>query len=71
MVSLVEAVMVGFLVLLVFVIWLIARKAALRFFVQVGVGLAAALLAHRAGWSDALAFMGVGMTLSLIYYMGK
>jgi hypothetical protein len=65
------AIAVGFFLFLGLVVYIIARQRAVRFLLQAGVGLLAAYLLHLAGWSEVMAFIGAGMTLSLAYFMGK
>jgi hypothetical protein len=68
-VGLIETVAIGFLVFLVLVIYIIARQNATKFIFQVVLALILAYGAHLLGWSETLAFIGVGVTLSLAYFM--
>lgn len=65
----VESIAIGFLVFLVLVVYIIARQNATKFLFQVALGLVLAFWANSLGWSETLAFLGAGVTLSLAYFM--
>ena len=71
MVGLIESIAIGFLIFLVLVIYIIARQSATKFIFQIALAVALAYGANMLGWSETLAFIGVGITLSLAYFMKK
>lgn len=68
MVGLVESVAIGFLIFLVLIIYIIARQNATKFIIQVTLALAIAFWANSQGWSETMAFIGLGITLGMAFF---
>ena len=60
---------IGVLASFLLMMYVIARKDSLKFFIQIGGALMIATLFYYLGLSDEMAYIGVGLTLSLVYYM--
>ncbi|MBR9690047.1 MAG: hypothetical protein GOV01_04080 [Candidatus Altiarchaeota archaeon] len=69
MFGLVETIAVGTLLFFVLSMYAIVQKASLKFFFQIGVGLLGAILVSWLGWSTEFGMLGMGLTLSMVYFM--
>jgi len=60
---------IGVMLSVMLVLYAVARADALKFFVLIPGALVLALILNWMGLSDELAYIGVGLTLSMVYYV--
>ncbi|GEM_PF-3583652 len=66
-----ETIAVVSLLFFVLVLYIIVRQNAFRFLFQIGLALLLAYMFKLLGYAEFFAFIGVGITLSLAYFMKK
>jgi len=69
MTVIVPLIAIGVMLSIMLVLYAIARADALKFFVLIPGALVLALILNWVGLSDEMAYIGVGLTLSMVYYM--